>query len=285
MKVLSKGLSFCPTPNKDNTFELQSDIQEFKRRCRLAYIYRDQDTPHVDENPSPFPRVKSSYQPPPCPNPNLERYLTMVEGDILNTQNWNTSFSNLSKDESTVLQQLKNMDDVIIIPADKGGSIVVMDTSWYISECENQLQDTQFYKALDSDPTENYTSNLQKKINRWKRKGWVTNELAQKLLPGEPKPGHFYGLPKVHKKDTPLRPIIPQCQALSTPLSSYVDFILQPIVKSLPSYIKDTNHHLQDLNQIHVPDGAILVTMDSKALHTTNLFPTNSVLTRFILIS
>ncbi|XP_070570116.1 uncharacterized protein [Ptychodera flava] len=192
----------------------------------------------------------------------------MVEGDILNSHNWNNCWPNLPEQERISLQKIRNRDDIVIKPADKGGSIVVMDSDWYISECKKQLNDTKFYEKLASDPTEEYTLKLQKKITRWRRKNWISNKTARKLLPQEPKPGHFYGLPKIHKKDNPLRPIVPQCQSLTTPLSMYVDYYLQPIVQSLPSYIKDTNHHLQDINQINIPDNALLVTLDVQSLYT-----------------
>ncbi|XP_070581465.1 uncharacterized protein [Ptychodera flava] len=269
ISVLSKGLSFCPTPKTININELKLDIAEFKRKCRLAYIYRDEDdTTQANEVHRIFPREKSSYIPPASNNQNLERFLNMVEGDILNRYNWNKSWDNLSANERKSFTQLKNREDIVIKPADKGGSIVVMDTTWYATECHKQLQDTQFYEQLPCDPTEQYTDQLQKKINRWKRKGWISNKTASHLLPPEPKPGHFYGLPKVHKKDTPLRPIIPQCQALTNQLATFVDYHLQPIVKSLPSYIQDTNHHLQDIDQVTVPDNALLVTIDGKSLYT-----------------
>ncbi|XP_077977051.1 uncharacterized protein LOC144442164 [Glandiceps talaboti] len=143
-----------------------------------------------------------------------------------------------------------------------------MDTPWYIDQCMKHLDNTNFYKQLDEDPTDLYLKQLERKIKRWEQKKWISRDLSNKLIPKEPKPGHFYGLPKIHKENTPLRPIIPQCQSLTTPLAQYVDFILQPIVHDLPSYIKDTTHHLQDIKNITMPDTATLVTMDVISLYT-----------------
>ncbi|XP_077991090.1 uncharacterized protein LOC144445424 [Glandiceps talaboti] len=143
-----------------------------------------------------------------------------------------------------------------------------MDTPWYIDQCMKHLDNTNFYRQLDEDPTDLYLKQLERKIKRWEQKKWISRDLSNKLIPKEPKPGHFYGLPKIHKENTPLRPIIPQCQSLTTPLAQYVDFILQHIVHDLPSHIKDTTHHLQDVKNIAMPDTATLVTMDVISLYT-----------------
>ncbi|XP_070548155.1 uncharacterized protein [Ptychodera flava] len=194
--------------------------------------------------------------------------LTAVEDEVLNSQNWKKTYDNISKDERIALQQLTNREDLTIKAADKGGGIVVMDTSWYIDKCKDHLQNQSFYKELDHDPTDLYICELENKVRKWEKNKWISRDIASKLIPKEPKPGHFYGLPKIHKENTPLRPIIPQCQALTSPLAAYVDHVLQPIVQSLPSYLKDTTHHLIDSHDIIVPDNSILVTMDVISLYT-----------------
>ncbi|XP_070548154.1 uncharacterized protein [Ptychodera flava] len=268
--VLSKGLMFCPKPEKVNTKELINDVREFKRKCRLRYMYRDkennQTTSHL--SPGPFKREKSYYNPPPNENQTLEAFLNAVEDEVLNSQNWKKTYDNISKDERIALQQLTNREDLTIKAADKGGGIVVMDTSWYIDKCNDHLQNQSFYKELDHDPTDLYIGELENKVRKWEKNKWISRDIASKLIPKEPKPGHFYGLPKIHKENTPLRPIIPQCQALTSPLAAYVDHVLQPIVQSLPSYLKDTTHHLIDSHDIIVPDNSILVTMDVISLYT-----------------
>ena len=56
-------------------------------------------------------------------------------------------------------------------------------------------------------------------------------------------------------------------------LSQYLDFYLKPIVKGIPSSIKDTNHFLQTVLSLktQIKPGNILVTMDVKSLCTNIL--------------
>ena len=49
-----------------------------------------------------------------------------------------------------------NNTDIIIKPADKGGSIIIMNTTDYIQEAQRQLLNPQHYILLTSDPTTTY---------------------------------------------------------------------------------------------------------------------------------
>ena len=51
-------------------------------------------------------------------------------------------------------------------------------------------------------------------------------------------------------------------------ISKYVDYHLQPIVKEIWSYVKDTEDFIQNLKQIEkVPKESLLVTLDVKSLN------------------
>ena len=73
-----------------------------------------------------------------------------------------TKHNNLPPNEREALQSLKNRDDIIIKPADKGSAVVVMDKSDYLEEAERQLSDTRFYKKLTSDPTPKFSQLITK---------------------------------------------------------------------------------------------------------------------------
>ena len=51
-------------------------------------------------------------------------------------------------------------------------------------------------------------------------------------------------------------------------ISKYVDYHLQPIVKEIWSYVKDTEDFIQNLKQIEeVPKDSLLVTLDVKSIN------------------
>ena len=61
------------------------------------------------------------------------------------------------------------MTKITIKPADKGGKIVIQDTTDYITECERQLENTMYYKRLYTDPTAELNSILRTNWNKESR--------------------------------------------------------------------------------------------------------------------
>ena len=79
IKVLEKGLDFAPIQKKLNEPELRSDFNEFCRRMRLKWHFRDESENFSEAlvfNP------KSRWQPPQG-HPFLEVFLTQVENELL----------------------------------------------------------------------------------------------------------------------------------------------------------------------------------------------------------
>ena len=68
-----------PIQNKINEPELRRDFEDFARRMRLKWYFRNEPTPSFSERPS-FP-PKSSWKPPKG-NPSLELFLSQVEKEL-----------------------------------------------------------------------------------------------------------------------------------------------------------------------------------------------------------
>ena len=77
-------------------------------------------------------------------------------------------------------------------------------------------------------------------------------------------------LPKIHKNLTnpPGRPIISGIDSISEPASQYIDHFIKPFVFTLPSYIQDTTHVLNKIEEIKNIGDAFMVTMDVTSLYS-----------------
>ena len=62
IKILEKGLDYAPIQNKVNEPKLRQDFDEFSRKMRLKWYFRNEATEDFSETPS-F-RCKSSWKPP-----------------------------------------------------------------------------------------------------------------------------------------------------------------------------------------------------------------------------
>ena len=75
---------------------------------------------------------------------------------------------NLSNGEMTVIKQLKADKERIILTADKGVVLVIMERKDYIKKGKQLLQDPNTYKTIPSDPTMKLKNKLITKLKKIK---------------------------------------------------------------------------------------------------------------------
>ncbi len=96
----------------------------------------------------------------------------------------------------------------MILPADKGRAVVVLDKSEYKSKAQELLSDSKTYKKLKRDPTNTYCNKLINVIKPLKESGDLPIDIYRRICPTSTESSKFYGLPKIHKPSVPLRPIV-----------------------------------------------------------------------------
>ena len=60
-------------------------------------------------------------------------------------------------------------------------------------------------------------------------------------------------LKKLHKSPMGIRPIVSSCESPTENISQFTGYWLQPIMKGIPSYLKDTTELLNQLNELSIP--------------------------------
>ena len=148
-------------------------------------------------------------------------------------------FSNIFKEERMTISSLRQREEIIIKPADKGGAVVVWRKNLYISEAERQLSDATAYTDVHHDPTEENQIEISHTVKTL-IKNFVLPSTACKLIHPCPKTSSFYMLPKIHKEKCPGRPIVSTYDCPTVYISKFLDIILSLLVQELPSFIKDT---------------------------------------------
>ena len=272
ISVLSKGLNFVPIAKSSDEFQIKKDSESFFRRSRLTAFFSDTSNSSFrdrDVFESLCPR-KSNWVPPEGQFASLDLFISKCRRDISNLNfKRKLSYSNLSKDEWSALRRLRNRSDIVIKPADKGGAVVVWRTDLYKQEGLRQLSDTNFYCQVGKDLTPDNQKLVKETVNSFISDGSLPST-AKNLVLTTPRTSHVYFLPKIHKPNNPGRPIVSACSCPTELISSYLDSLMLPIVQSLPTYIKDTNHALNIFNDFQFPDTSskLLFTMDVKSLYT-----------------
>ena len=146
---------------------------------------------------------------------------------------------NISKEEHQALQQLKRDNNRMVLTADKGVCLVVMDKEDYIEKSEELLSKST-YKILPSDPTTRYMNKLIALLKSIKTEGGIQENTYRRLYPTGASSPKYYGLPKVHKTGIPLRPIISCVGSVSYETAKELSKILKPLVGNTPYSVQNT---------------------------------------------
>ena len=83
----------------------------------------------------------------------------------------------------------------------------------YINKA-NHLLNQSTYRSITKDPTSSIKSKLINILKRVKNQKGLDSNTYKSMYPTGCAPPKFYGLPKIHKPDTPLRPIVSSCGLL-----------------------------------------------------------------------
>ena len=156
----------------------------------------------------------------------------------------------------------------VILTVDKGVSMVVMDRDDYNTKAEELLHQ-QTYRPIPSDPTNKLKNRLITLLKKIKTEGGLNEATYKRLYPtgaGSPK---FYGLPKVHKQGTPLRPIVSSIGAATYQTAKELSRILKPLVGRSRHHIHNKQDFLQDLKSIQLASDEVMMSFDVKALFTS----------------
>ena len=155
---------------------------------------------------------------------------------------------NLSRGERKALRELICDKDLIINKADKGSTIVVQNRADYIKTALEQLNDPITYRLLDGNPTSCICANIVFLLQDFLKKGLLNKETVAYCSPPKiARSARLYMLKKLHKNPMGLRPIVSSCESPTENISQYVDFWLQPLMKAIPSFLKDTSELINEL--------------------------------------
>ena len=146
----------------------------------------------------------------------MEAYINTIRHYIWQqTRSLRPGKDNLTTEERLALQKLRARTDIIIKPADKGSTTVVMSKEASIREAERQLENETYYHQLDTDPTSIHAAEISSFIQTMAEKELIPKDTEKYLTTNNPKTARFYHLPKIHKPGNPGRPIISSCGAPS----------------------------------------------------------------------
>ena len=243
-------MKFTPTTRGDY-FEIKKGLEELTRKIKIREKFFD--STYTDKS---LVRMKSnkSFASKNVDVNNLCRSIEALEPENVDIKD------NLTIDERNALADLTNNKDIVIKPADKGSSIIIMNSEYYRNKLV--LADhlyTDSYEEVNQDSDDGVITQLNDLVS--KHSSCMTEKEIEYVKNPEWRTSEFYVLPKVHKSksiieavrntngdvvdelsdppDLKGRPIVAGCSTPTRGLSELISKILKPIVESQDSYVKD----------------------------------------------
>ncbi|CAF3195184.1 unnamed protein product [Rotaria socialis] len=167
-----------------------------------------------------------------------------------------------------LLKLLKQDNSIVVTRPDKGRGIVLMNKSDYLSKMHAILSDSAKFSCLFDDPTITRESSLMRLLNRLKNNGHISLDFWSMAKPIGSTPGRLYGLPKIHKQDKPLRPVLSSIGTYNYGLAKALKKMLSKIIRN-EAVIKDTFAFVNQLRSL--PKSASkykMVSFDISSLYT-----------------
>ena len=270
--LLEKGMKFIPTNPKWDHAQWCTDIGNFTKKIKSKWIYEGQ-TKAKNKTKLEYEKLKrphqTTWQPPlsQLTTPQQD-FIKELSRALTNLKPLNQR-DNLKKGERRAIKSLKNKTNCVIKPADKGSGTVIWSLENYRKEAYSQLETNNYQEIPTSILAETETkinNHLQHLVN----KGIINNAEKTAMTQTDGREAEFYMLPKIHKnlQTPPGRPIMSGNGHPTEWISAWADTKLQKLMKSLPSYLRDSGHLLNLLKDHDIPHNSRIISLDVCSLYT-----------------
>ena len=173
------------------------------------------------------------------------------------------------------VQQLKRRSDIVITKAEKGSLVVVMDRADYVRLLHDaSIKDTSKFIPVSKErpkrkgrPPKYYHPLLEKKKQQLESavQKILPKSIAAKICGSGSRLAHLYGLPKTHKENLSMRPILSATGTYNYALAKWLDEKLKPL--SINRFtITDTFAFATEMKETKLNEEDILASFDVSSL-------------------
>ena len=253
--VLNKGLKFGIKNRKIDTYEIISRFEELAQSLDWIEIKPTTSNDPLKANLN----NKSSFM----------QQLQQMTYEFLELSK--KALDSLSDEEHKALKSLSEDKTIVISKADKGNAVVIQDIETYRSKILELLKQKGKFKKLKENETLKRERNLQnflRTLNRKERKHRLSDTDYKRILPCGSRAGVMYGLPKIHKDNCPLRPIISAVGTYNYKLAKFLVEILTPLMSDSKFILKDTFDFVNKVSNLDPRIHKFLLSFDVESLFT-----------------
>ena len=181
------------------------------------------------------------------------------------TTNW---FPFFKREDFLILKNLAQKKDIIVCRPDKGRGVVLMNREDYNNKMNTILSDSSKFSKIGP-PQFSTIFKIEDRINRTikqlKDDGALSDQAYQSLYSSGSSFSILYGLPKVHKDEVPLRPILAAYNSPNFALAKYLVPLLSALTTNCYSLSNSSKFVPEILSQ---NSNSFMVSYDVQSLFT-----------------
>ncbi|CAF1540560.1 unnamed protein product, partial [Rotaria sordida] len=174
---------------------------------------------------------------------------------------------NLSIDEIKALKELKEDRSIIILRADKGNAVVIMNKLDYMNKVKELLEDQNKFCPVKNDESANDENLINRRLAQLKKDKKISDKEYNYLFTSGSSIPVLYCTVKVHKKNFPLKPIISMCNAPNYRLAVYLANMLKNCKEKSPSYVKDSFQFADIIKKMNIQKNENMISFDVQSLY------------------
>ena len=123
-------------------------------------------------------------------------------------------------------------------------------------------------RKINKDPTSRFERKIMDKLRELKRMREINETTLASIRPTASRTPRLYGLPKIHKPDVPLRPIVSSINSPTYHLAKYVTQVIGPLAGQTTSFVKNSRHFVEKIKDEIIREDEVMVSFDVKSLFT-----------------
>jgi hypothetical protein len=143
-----------------------------------------------------------------------------------------------------------------------------MEEAEYNFKMKTLLEDGGTYLEIKKDITETIQRKTNEFISNWVKKSYITNQKGTELHRYNGVISKMYGLPKTHKNDCPLRPIVSCVNSATYNISRFFTTMLRNVIGTTDSFVKNSEEMRRELLQLRIPPNHLMISLDVVSLFT-----------------
>ncbi|XP_046601934.1 uncharacterized protein LOC124295557 [Neodiprion lecontei] len=213
----------------------------------------------------------------------FESKISFIPSDCRNTarQDFNNAIKkfvntpSLIHADKNILHEIKetkifqnNNQDSLFLKADKGNTTVVMNKQMYEEKMLQQLSNNKSYKVVRYDLTCTLQQEVKKLTMDWSKSKLISDQLRRQIAKTDCLPPRAYGLPKIHKPDTPVRIIVSFTDSPTINLARFLSQCIGNNIDPPLSRVRDSFALVNAIRDFRLPPDHVLVSLDVVSLFT-----------------